>query len=33
MRKQLKERLPRLGFLGTGWIGLHRLKAIARHQS
>lgn len=21
--------LPRLGFLGTGWIGLHRMKAIA----
>lgn len=24
-----KKELPRLGFLGTGWIGLHRMKAIA----
>jgi predicted dehydrogenase len=24
------KRLPRLGFLGTGWIGRHRLEAVAR---
>lgn len=28
MRK--KEKLPRIGFLGTGWIGRHRLEAIAK---
>ena len=27
-----KETLPRIGFLGTGWIGRHRLEAIARSR-
>lgn len=29
MRKGRGTGLPRLGFLGTGWIGLHRMRAIA----